>query len=204
MTATTTTPIRSAPDQHPLADIVDVATVQQMLRADPTLRILDVRTAGEYDSMHIPGSYNVPLDTLSEHAAELAALDHPVVLTCQSGARATQAHGALTTAGKQRLHLLQGGIAAWQDAGGEVVHGTTQKWALDRQVRLVAGSLSLAGILASVLVPKAKWMSGAVASGLVFSALSNTCAMGNVLMKLPYNRSDCDIEGVLAEMRLTG
>ncbi|NND74567.1 MAG: rhodanese-like domain-containing protein [Ilumatobacter sp.] len=200
-TPITTTSTNGA-GRAPVADVIDVATVQQLLHADPTVRLIDVRTAGEYESAHIPGSYNVPLDSLGEHAAEFAALDHPVVLLCQTGARSTQAHGALTSAGKQQLHMLEGGMAAWQAAGGDVVHGTSEKWALDRQVRFVAGSLSLVGILASIAVPKAKWLAGGVASGLVFSAVSNTCAMGNVLMKLPYNRSNCDIEGVLSEMRL--
>jgi hypothetical protein len=57
-------------------------------------------------------------------------------------------------------------------------------------------------ILASLVAPKAKWAAGGIAAGLAYSAVSNTCAMGNVLMKLPYNRSDaCDIDGVLDELR---
>jgi len=43
-----------------------------------------------------------------------------------------------------------------------------------------------------------------VAAGLTFSAVSNTCAMGNALGRLPYNRgAGCDIEGVLADMQAT-
>jgi len=38
-------------------------------------------------------------------------------------------------------------------------------------------------------------------AGLTFSAASNTCAMGTVLSKLPYNQTDsCDIESVLAKI----
>ena len=120
------------------------------------IRVLDVRTGGEFDSVHIPGSYNVPLDTLAEHALDLAELDHPVVLVCKSGARADQAHGKPAGAGKQRLHLLDGGLDAWLASGGDVVRGASQTWAMDRQVRLVAGSISLVGIVASVVAPKAK------------------------------------------------
>ncbi len=192
----------------PDTDVIDVATLRGLLEQDPSLRILDVRTGGEFESVHIPGSYNVPLDTLTEHAADLADVDHPVVLVCQSGGRATQAHGTLRTAGqqrttgKQRLHILEGGMLAWRAAGGDVVESASGKWAMDRQVRLVAGSLVLAGLLTSIAVPRAKWLAGGVASGLVYSALSNTCAMADVLAKLPYNRSDaCDIAGVLDELR---
>ena len=186
----------------PGADVIGVATMRQLLHDDPSLRILDVRTGGEFETVHIPGSYNVPLDTLAEHAADLADVEHPVVLVCQSGGRATQAHGTLRDAGKLRLHILEGGMTAWRSADGDVVESASGRWAMDRQVRLVAGSLVLAGLVASVAVPKVKWLAGGVASGLVYSAVSNTCAMGDVLAKLPYNRSDaCDIAGVLDELR---
>jgi rhodanese-related sulfurtransferase len=161
-----------------------------------------VRTGGEFDGVHIPGSFNVPLDTLGEHATDLADIEHSVVLVCKSGARASQAHGKLTAAGKQRLHLLDGGMDAWEASGGEVVQGSSTTWALDRQVRFVAGSISLIAVVLSVLVPEAKWLAGGVGFGLAFSAATNTCAMGNVLARLPYNQSDkCDIAGVLDGLR---
>ncbi len=186
----------------PRTDNVTVQQVRELMAEDPQLRIIDVRTGGEFETMHIPGSFNIPLDTLDEHARDLADLEHPIVLVCQSGARASKAHGALTGHGKDRLHLLEGGIAAWEAAGADVVRGASDKWAMDRQVRLAAGSMALAGVLASVAVPKAKWMAAGVAGGLVFSAVTNTCAMANLLGKLPYNRSNsCDIVAVLDEIR---
>lgn len=61
--------------------------------------------------------------------------------------------------------------------------------------------MALAGIAASVVLPGAKWVAGAVAAGLTYSAVSNTCAMASVLGRLPYNRTDrCNIAGVLAEL----
>lgn len=186
----------------PGTDVIKVADLQLMLSQEPSIRVLDVRTGGEFESVHIPGSYNVPLDTLAEHADDLADVEHPVVLVCQTGGRATTAHGALRVAGKQQLHILEGGMQAWRTAGGDVIEGTSDRWAMDRQVRLTAGSMVIAGVLASIFVPKAKWLSGGVASGLVYSALSNTCAMGTVLAKLPYNQVDrCDIAGVLDDLR---
>ena len=127
-------------------------------------------------------------------------MSHPVVLVCQSGGRASQAHRSLSSAGKDRLHILDGGMAAWHATGGDVAHGDTQRWAMDRQVRLVAGGLALAGVIASVFVPEAKWLAAGVAGGLVFSAVTNSCAMANVLGRLPYNRTSCDIDAVLDEL----
>jgi len=186
----------------PDTDNISTAQLRQLMNDDPLIRVLDVRTGGEFDGVHIPGSFNVTLDTLGEHTQDLADVEHPVVLVCKSGARAGQAHAKLTTAGKQRLHLLDGGMDAWEASGGDVVRGSTDTWALDRQVRFLAGAIALVAILVSVVAPKAKWLAGGVAFGLSVSAATNTCAMGNVLSKLPYNQSDnCDIDGVLTELR---
>jgi len=185
----------------PSADVIDVNQLRQLRQEDPDLRILDVRTGGEFETEHIPGAYNVPLDTLGEHVRDLASVEHPVILVCQSGGRATQAHGRLTAAGKNTLHILEGGMDSWKAADGETIRGATERWAMDRQVRLVAGSIALLGVAASTVVPGAKWIAGGVAAGLTYSAASNTCAMASVLSRLPYNRTDkCDIAGVLAEL----
>ncbi|MGI9614279.1 MAG: rhodanese-like domain-containing protein [Acidimicrobiales bacterium] len=185
----------------PTADRIDVNQLRQLRDEDPDLRILDVRSGGEFESVHIPGSYNVPLDTLGEHVRDLADVDHPVVLVCQSGGRASQAHEKLSAAGKTTLHILDGGMGAWQTAGGDVAMGDIDRWAMDRQVRLVAGTLALVAVLVSIFVPKSKWLAGGVGAGLAYSAASDTCAMAAVLSKLPYNRTDrCDIAGVLDEL----
>lgn len=185
----------------PATDTIDTSQLRRLMAQAPDLRVLDVRTGGEFETVHIPGSYNVPLDTLGEHAEDLADVSHPVVLVCQSGGRATQAHATLRAAGKDTLHILEGGMQAWQTSGGDVIEGNTERWAMDRQVRLTAGSMVLAGVVASTIVPHMKWLAAGVASGLVYSAVSNTCAMANMLAKLPYNRTDaCDIAGVLEDL----
>ena len=82
-----------------------------------------------------------------------------------------------------------------------MARGGSEKWALDRQVRLTAGSIVLGGVLASLAAPGAVWIAGGVGAELVFSAVSNTCAMGNMLVKLPYNKSsDTDPAAVVASL----
>ena len=62
-----------------------------LLRERPATRLLDVRTPAEFETEHIPGAYNVPLDTLGEHGAEIRAhVTDDVVLVCRSGQRARQ------------------------------------------------------------------------------------------------------------------
>lgn len=180
---------------------IDSHDLSQMLDSATPPRLLDVRTPGEFESAHISGAYNVPLDLLREHRDEIVEhLDEDVVLVCRSGRRATQAEQTLRTAGLSNVHILEGGISAWQ-AGGFAVNRDTPRWDLERQVRLVAGSLVLSSILASIAAPRLKWVAGAVGGGLTFAALSDTCAMGMLLSKLPYNRgASCDAQSVVTQL----
>lgn len=161
--------------------------------ADDELIIIDVRTPAEFESAHIRGSYNVPLPLLSEHTHDLAdRLCGRVVLVCQSGVRAGQAQDRLSAVGLSRAEVLAGGIGAYEAAGGSVVRGT-QRWAMDRQVRMVAGSLVLAGFLGSKLIhPRVGYVAGAIGAGLTYSALSDSCAMAAALSKMPWNRTEVD------------
>lgn len=151
--------------------------------------IVDVRSPAEFEATHIEGSYNVPLDLLGEHAELLAArVGSAPVLVCQSGTRAEDARRRLSAVGVVDAQVLDGGLPAFQRAGGRVVEGR-QRWSIERQVRMAAGSLVLLGVAGSYLAaPGWRVLSGVIGAGLTFSAVSNTCAMGRVLAQMPWNR----------------
>lgn len=184
------------------AGTVDPQTVDpqtadpQLVRSWSAPLVVDVRSAEEYEAVHIPGSHHVPLATLVGHTTELArhldVPERPLVLVCQSGVRAELARRHLAAVGLVHARVLEGGVPAYAAAGGDVVRGRGV-WALERQVRLVAGSLVLAGLTAGrYLSPQARLLSGAVGAGLTFSALSDTCAVGSALARLPFNRATSD------------
>jgi rhodanese-related sulfurtransferase len=183
------------------APTLNPAELQQLLRTSSALRLLDVRTPAEFETAHIAGSYNVPLDLLREHRDEIVRrLDQDVVVICRSGQRATAAGDALRTAGLPNVHILEGGITGWQREGHPVTRGAA-RWDLERQVRLVAGSTLLLSIFASIAVPKLKWAAAGIGGGLAVAAVTNTCAMGAALSKLPYNRgAQCDLPTVVAQL----
>jgi rhodanese-related sulfurtransferase len=200
MTITDTNNTNDTSEGTAVDAVVRPDELRRLLADDPQTRILDVRTGGEFASVHIPGSFNVPLSTLSEQVRDVARIGHPVVLVCQSGARAATAQETLNAAGKSNLRVLQGGIGGWIDSGGEVVRGD-EKWAMDRQVRAVAGGITIASIVASIGYPKLRFVAGAIGVGLFVSAVTNTCTLGNLLAKLPYNRGPkCDLDCVLSEI----
>jgi rhodanese-related sulfurtransferase len=170
-------------------------------RAD--VRLLDVRTPGEYESAHIAGAYNVPLDTLGEHAAEIrATIDEPVVLICQSGARARRAEEALKDCTMTNLHVLEGGMNGWLAAGLEATRGP-ERLSLERQVRIAAGALVATGAVLALLVnPLFALLPLFVGSGLVFAGVTDTCGLAMLLAKLPYNRAaSCDVEAMVAALK---
>jgi rhodanese-related sulfurtransferase len=76
--------------------IIEPLRLARLMRERPGLRLLDVRTPGEYEAAHIHGAYNVPLETLAEHAADIRAhVKEPGILGCQTGGRARRAEDAL-------------------------------------------------------------------------------------------------------------
>ncbi|WP_255770620.1 rhodanese-like domain-containing protein [Pseudarthrobacter sulfonivorans] len=154
------------------------------------LVVIDVRSAAEFDAMHIRGSYNVPLPLLSEHTDELASrLGSRVVLVCQSGARAEQARQRLGASGIEGAYVLTGGVPGFAAAGGDVVKGKG-RWDLERQVRLAAGSLVVLGLAGGKFVsPKVRTLAGVIGAGLTFSAATNTCAMGKAISAMPWNKA---------------
>ncbi|MEV7584493.1 rhodanese-like domain-containing protein [Streptomyces erythrochromogenes] len=178
------------------------AALQHLLANGDAPRLLDVRTPGEFRTSHIPGAHNVPLSILREHVADLRThLDGGVVLVCRSGSRAAQAQEALAGAGLADLSVLDGGMLAWEAAGAPVERGEA-RWDLERQVRLVAGSVVLATGVAGLFLPGVHLIGTAIGAGLTFAALSNTCAMGMLLSRLPYNRgSRTDVRTVIASLR---
>ncbi|MEU8119202.1 rhodanese-like domain-containing protein [Spirillospora sp. NPDC049024] len=182
-----------------LSPKIDAASLRDRLAAPDSPRLLDVRTPAEFAASHIPGSYNVPLDTLREHRAELRGSLDEVVLVCRSGARAAQAEEALAEAGMTNVHILDGGIVAWEAAGAPL-NRNRSRWDLERQVRLVAGSLVVAGVVGGLVVPGLQWLAAGVGAGLTVAALTNTCTMGMLLSKLPFNRAPSCSVVTMAEL----
>ena len=179
------------------------AELAELVRLRPDIRLLDVRTPGEYESVHIQGAYNVPLDTLGEHGAEVRAhVEEPVVLICQAGGRARQAEEVLKQAGMPNLHVLDGGMNAWL-ASGLVVRRGAKRISLERQVRIVAGSMAaLGGVLALTVSAWFGLLPMVVGSGLVFAGVTDKCSMALVLARLPYNRpARCDVPAMVEALK---
>lgn len=198
---------------HDSTTTVSAEELHDMLDGGTAPLMLDVRTPPEHRSVSIPGSVLMPeglvrsqTQPLVEALAETSAgTDRPVVLLCQAGSRSRQAQDVLTDAGLQGARVLDGGLTRYRTVAGDAAVALgSGPWAMERQVRMAAGSLVLAGLVGGrVLGPKARLLSGAIASGLIYSAASDTCGMAQVLARMPWNRHQEDevgVEDVLAQL----
>ncbi|MFG2822443.1 rhodanese-like domain-containing protein [Kitasatospora sp. NPDC048365] len=178
--------------------MTSLLTVTQLV----DVTVIDVRTPAEYAAGHIPGALNIPLDRLERALPTLreAAERRPIAVVCASGARSATACAQLASAGIE-ARSVDGGTSAWASAGKALTRtpGARAVWAMDRQVRFAAGALVVLAVLGDLAVPGLRWLGAAVGAGLVFSAVSNTCAMGAALSRLPFNRPRGNAEAALEE-----
>lgn len=74
--------------------------------------LLDVRTAAEFQSGHLKGAVNVPLDKLGKRPRDLPGKERPLVVYCRSGARSAAAVQQLKALGYETVVNL-GPMSAW-------------------------------------------------------------------------------------------
>lgn len=155
------------------------------------LDLIDVRTPVEFREVHVAFARNVPLDRL-DPAALLASRpgskEEPVYLICRSGSRGRQACEKFLAAGFANVVNVEGGTLACVEAGLPVVRGQ-KAVSLERQVRIAAGLLVLLGAGLGLLVhPAFIGLAAFVGAGLVFAGVTDTCGMGMMLARMPWNQ----------------
>jgi rhodanese-related sulfurtransferase len=163
----------------------------QVCRNVDNIDLIDVRTPVEFREAHLEAARNVPLDRLDPAAvmqSRSGGSELPIYVICQSGGRGRQACEMFHAAGFTNVVNVEGGTAACVAAGFPVIHGP-KSISLERQVRIAAGSLVLLGLLLAWLVhPAFIFMSAFVGAGLVFAGISDTCGMGVILARMPWNQ----------------
>ncbi len=145
----------------------------------------------------MPGSVLLPLSALDpSKVREMMSGKSAGYLLCRSGGRAKQACEKLQAAGLDNLFVVEGGVDAWAAAGLPVNRGRATM-SLERQVRIAAGFLVFTGSALGYFV-NPTWIALPilVGSGLMFSGITNTCGMGMLLARMPWNnrKMDCCIK----------
>lgn len=162
----------------------------ELVQSGTSVDLIDVRTPVEFREIHVNFARNVPLDQLNaaKLAGEKNASNQPLYVICKSGSRGQQACEKLIAAGCASVINVEGGTMAWDQAGLPVVRGK-KAISLERQVRIAAGSLVLIGsILGAFVSHYFIGLAAFVGAGLVFAGVTDTCGMGMLLARMPWNQ----------------
>ena len=153
--------------------------------------LIDVRTPVEFREVHVAFARNERLDRLDPQAlisSRNGASQQPLYVICRSGNRANQACEKILAAGFTNIVSVEGGTLAWEQAGLPVTRGK-KAISLERQVRIAAGLLVVIGAALGYFVDK-NWigLSAFVGAGLTFAGITDTCGMGMILARMPWNQ----------------
>jgi rhodanese-related sulfurtransferase len=169
---------------------ISPAKLAEIAREGRKIDLIDVRTPAEFREVHLEIARNVPLDQLDPQALVKAGNrpgDEPLYFICKMGGRGKQACEKFINAGFANVVNVEGGTTACIAAGLPVARGK-KSISLERQVRIAAGSLVLAGAVGSIYCQPLIWLSAFVGAGLVFAGITDTCGMGMLLARMPWNR----------------
>lgn len=171
--------------------VITPQSLAELCKGGQKLDLIDVRTPMEFQEVHVTGAVNVPLDRLDPAAvvqSRAESKDKPLYLICRTGGRSKQACEKFIAAGFANVINVEGGTLACAEAGLPVVRGK-KVMSLDRQVRIAAGSLVLAGVALGWFVNPAFYgLAAFVGAGLVFAGITDTCCMGMMLARMPWNQ----------------
>ena len=167
-----------------MAARISVRELLNSLRSADNFGVLDVRSAAEFATGHIPGAVNIPMEQVERRMLDIPP--GPLVLVCEAGKRAEIVAGWLSD--QKGVTVLDGGTKAWRTAGYPLVTCAPCRWTLERQVRLIAGIIVLLGTVLAVVV-NANWvyLSMFIGAGLTFAGATNICGMAILLAKMPWN-----------------
>lgn len=168
---------------------ISIPELHRKIAAAEPVALMDVRTPGEYRAAHVPGAVLQPLDSLDpQRLSQVFPGEEPLYVLCQSGSRARQAIQQLERSGVQRGVLVEGGTAGWVQEGLPVILQPGTSISLERQVRIAAGALVLGGTLLGIFENRYFLALPAfIGAGLVFAGITNTCGMGMLLARMPWN-----------------
>jgi len=175
------------------AGLVGVAELRRRLGEGEPTAIIDVRTPGEFAGAHLAGAENIPLGSpeLAATVRARAQAAGTVFVICQSGGRSRRSCEELVAAGHGAVVSVEGGVGAWVAAGYPVERtaGGRGVIALERQVRIAAGGLVVAGCALGYGVHAGFFgLAAFVGAGLVFAGITDFCGMGLLMAKAPWNR----------------
>ena len=95
---------------------VDTAELANLIGSEPC-DVIDVRDQNEFESGHLLGARNIPLETLRDDPEKFLQPGKPIVFICKKGIRSLAAAKLADRFGFERVYNLDGGMLEWIRVG---------------------------------------------------------------------------------------
>ena len=178
-----------------VVNCISASEFKKLVQSGKHIDLIDVRTPAEFASVHVSIARNEPLDRLNPNAIQSArngTVSEPLYVICRSGARGKQACEKLLLAGIRNAINVSGGTLACESIGLSVTKGK-KSIPLNCQVQIVSGLLILFGsALAYWVYPYWAALPAMMGLGLIYSGITDTCAVGMILAQMPWNQVSSD------------
>ena len=90
---------------------------------DSLFKMVDVRTASEYDADHVPNTVHIPVDEVPHRYQEIGQTTH-IIFMCQAEGRAAAAAEFITSIGGSEIYVVEGGMSSW--SGDRITGGSAE------------------------------------------------------------------------------
>lgn len=151
--------------------------------------LVDVREPAEHAAQNIKGATLLPLSRISKSTLP-PCTGKKLVIHCRKGGRGgTACEKLLAEDPNIEIYNLEGGLAAWVEAGLAIESSGSKILPLDQQVQLVIGILLITGSVVGYIFSPAWFLfTGCIGIGLSIAGLTGFCGLAYVMAKMPWNQ----------------
>jgi rhodanese-related sulfurtransferase len=87
--------------------------IENLQEQSHAVRLIDIRTAVEYEKMHVPGALSMPSERIPENIKQFNAQDTIVCICTKGLERSQDAADAIAEMGYPNVFYLEGGTLGW-------------------------------------------------------------------------------------------
>jgi rhodanese-related sulfurtransferase len=93
--------------------------IEELQQQNNTVKLIDIRPPAEYEKMHVPGSLNMPVETITENIAKFETNDTIVCICTKGLERSQNAAETISAMGFANVFYLEDGVVGWLADNGD-------------------------------------------------------------------------------------
>ena len=98
-----------------MQQLITKQQVEELQQQNSSVKLIDIRPAAEYEKMHVPGSLNIPADTIAENITKFDTNDTIVCICTKGLERSQNAAEKISAMGYPNVFYLEEGAAGWHN-----------------------------------------------------------------------------------------